>query len=149
MKNFFKRIFGVADSLPTTNGVFSPRTSGRGALVLPAWARIAAEHSPKVSLCIEANTAGYIAEWFELLGVKKPDQYWLEVAYQCAKMDLQMSLVGTGYDPRTSRMPVEFHFSKAPEWALSRFEKGRGIIAASKGREARAHYKKVRGALPF
>lgn len=143
MKAFFKRLFGREP-----RAVFAPLRRNAG-LTLPAWARVAPRHSPKVALCIDADTAEYVREWFDLLGVTQPDQYWLEVAYQCAKLDLQAALVGTEYDVRISKKPVEFHFSKAPQWAQVNFPKGRGTEAASKGREARAHYQKVRGTLPM
>lgn len=129
---------------PTT-----PDWMRRDTVALPGWARIAETHSEKVSVCIEADTAGYIKEWFGLLNVETPDQYWLEVAYQCAKMDLQTALLGTQYDPRTSGKPAEFHFSRAPEYALTAHPKGKGVEAASKGREAREHYRRIRGRLPF
>jgi len=72
-----------------------------------------------------------------------PDRYWLEVAYQTMKMDLQtvmgrfnFTIVvrgGAGYKDR---------------WALKNHPEGRGVDAATKGREARAHYKRMRGFLP-
>lgn len=121
----------------------------RDKLALPAWAKVAKRHSDKVAICIEVDTDGYVREWLALLGSPKVDQYWLEVAYQCAKLDVQMALVGTEFDPRVSGRPVEFHFSKAPEWALVRHPHGRGIDAATKGKEARGHYVRVRGRMPF
>src|SRR3990167_8044361 len=69
-------------------------------LRLPPWARVAETHSSKVSICIDVDTDGYVQEWLRLLDVSEPDQYWLEVAYQCAKLDVQMALAGTEYDPR-------------------------------------------------
>jgi len=118
-------------------------------MVLPKWANLAKRHSDKVSVCIEVDTDGYIKEWLPLLGVQKVDQYWLEVAYQCAKLDVQMALVGTEHDPRFSGMPAQFNFSKAPEWALTRHPHGKGADAATKGKEARGHYIRIRGRMPF
>ena len=126
-----------------------PSWMRRQKLQLPSWAKVKADGNDKVALIIEADTAGYVAEWFELLGVQKPDQYWLEVAFQCAKLDLQSALAGTSYDPRTNARPVEFHFTRADQCALRRFPVGRGVEAASKGKEARGHYKRIRGSLPF
>lgn len=117
-------------------------------LDLPPWAR-ALPCGQKFCIRIEADPDGYIPEWFKLLEVGKPDQYWLEVAYQCAKLDLQSCLAGTDYDPRIAGKPAEFHFLDRPEWALTRHPKGRGKDAASKGKEARAHYRRIRGRLPF
>lgn len=132
-----------------TSNPSQPPWANRGPLSLPAWARVVESPSPKVSICIEADTAGYVKEWFALLNVGVPDQYWLEVAYQCAKMDLQSALIGTPYDPITSGKPAEFHFSRAPEFALTAHPKGKGVEAASRGREAREHYRRIRGRLPF
>ena len=124
----------------------------RDSLKLPHWAKVEKHpysKSGKVSLCIKVSTKGYVEDWLKLLEVKKVNQYWLEVAYQCAKLELQSCLVGTEYDPTTSGKPVEFHFDNAPEYALKKFPKGRGIEVASKGLEAREHYKRLRGHMPF
>ena len=118
-------------------------------LVLPPWAKVVERHSGKVSICIDVDTDGYVREWLELLGAPTIDQYWLEVAYQCAKLDVQMALVGTKYDPRTCGAPVEFHFNKASKWALNLYPHGRGIEMATKGKEARGHYVRIRGRMPF
>lgn len=120
----------------------------RDKIQLPPWAKVV-PFNDKLCIRIEADPDGYIPEWLELLEVKKPDQYWLEVAYQCAKLDLQACLAGTDYDPRTAGKAAEFHFLNRPQWALNRHPKGRGINAASKGKEARAHYRRIRGPLPF
>jgi len=119
-------------------------------LVLPSWAKLG-EKKENVALVIEADTDGFMKEWMSLLGVKpdEVDQYWLEVAHQCAKMDLQSALVGTDYCLNGNAQPVEFHFSNAPQWALKKFDEGKGIAAATQGREARAHFKRVRGSIPY
>jgi hypothetical protein len=127
--------------------LFRDKTPGRE-LKLPAWAK-AVPGSDKVGVRIEADTAGYVADWFEKLDVKKADQYWLEVAYQCAKMQLQDALIGTEYDPRVIGKPAEFHFTRSSEHALARHPTGRGARAATQGREAREHFKRVHGRLPW
>ena len=121
----------------------------RKPLVLPPWARVSDHRSAKVSICIDVDTEGYVNDWMALLAPPQIDQYWLEVAYQCAKLDVQMALVGTEYDPRFSGKPAEFHFSKSPELALVLHPHGRGVEAATKGKEARAHYVRIRGRMPF
>lgn len=126
-----------------------PKWLQRETLPLPAWARVSKVSSDRVALLIEADTAAAYQEWFALLGVTSPDQYWLEVAYQCAKLDLQSALVGTEYDPRASGKPVQFNFSRALECAHVRHPKGKGADAATRGREARAHYVRIRGRMPF
>jgi hypothetical protein len=79
------------------------------------------------------------------LKVEKPDQYWLEVAYQCVKLKVQALASGAGQDP--SR-PVVIHIEGGAEnkksWALSNFPAGRGAMAATKGLEAKAHYERIR-----
>ena len=124
----------------------------RDELQLPEWAEVVKSprsDSGKVSISILGHTDGYVAEWFALLGVKVPDQYWLEVAYQCAKMDLQMALSGTPYDPLVAGKSAEFHFDRSERWALKNFQPGRGVQAASRDKEARAHYLRIRGKLPM
>lgn len=124
----------------------------RESLELPAWARIKdVPDNGRVSIIIEGDTDGYTREWFELLGVNlaDADQYWLEVAYQCAKMDLQMALEGTPFDPRTAGKPAEFHFTRHNHWKQKLHPPGKGIVAASKGLEAREHYRRIRGRLPL
>jgi hypothetical protein len=116
---------------------------------LPEWAKITDSNS-KVSIKINADTDGYVKEWFSLLGVTNPDHYWLEVAYQCAKMDLQRAIENTAFDPRYAGKAAEFHFSGVPQWSMNRFQVGRGTGPASQGGEARKHFERIRGGkVPF
>jgi hypothetical protein len=64
-------------------------------------------------------------------------------------MQLQDALVGTQYDPRVAGKPAEFRFKRAPEYALSKYPTGKGAKAATQGREAREHFKRVCGRLPW
>lgn len=112
---------------------------------LPAWAKA---DTSGASIIIRADTDGAMREWFALLGNPVKDQYWLEVAYQCAKLDLQAAIAGTKFDPRAGKV-AEFRFSRADNWAQHLNPVGRGSALASKGKEARAHYIRVRGALPM
>ena len=137
-------------------------------LSLPSWATRDDEASPvqagKVSIVVNVDTKAAYDEWFKLLssteypeqeGVTRMDtpsainQYWLETAYQCAKLDVQAALVGTEFDPRTANKPAEIHFSNCPDLALAKWPPGDGILAATKGRQARRHYRRIRGSLPF
>lgn len=115
---------------------------------LPAWARVLAADE-RYAIVIEGDTDRYVSEWLQLLKVKAPDQYWLEVAYQCAKLDLQLAIEGTEFDPRTLNKPALFKFTRSSKYALAQHPAGKGSAAATKGREAREHYKRVRGRLPF
>lgn len=83
------------------------------------------------------------------LGVKDGDldQYWIEVAYQCAKMRVQDLVEGTEYDPRPNRaltIHVQAHGGRKDRWALTQYPPGRGAELATKGRAARQHYALLR-----
>jgi len=119
------------------------------------------------ALIIDVDMDGAMKEWLPLLGAEETTQYWLECAYQCAKLDVQMAMVGTPYDPRVSGIAPETHFSRAPQWALANHPMGMplseaniakvvnsqgkfsAVDAATQGREARGHYIRVRGSMPF
>ena len=126
------------------------RKPEEGRLPLPPWAEVEKHpHDGKVGICIRVSTKGYLEEWLELLQVTKIDQYWLEVCYQCAKLDIQRAIQDTEFDPRLMKAFAEFHFDDAPEYAQAKYSPGRGIAAATQGKEAREHYKRIRGRLPF
>lgn len=117
-------------------------------MALPDWAK-RVPCGKKVCIKVEIDPDGFIPYWLDLLGVTTPDQYWLEVAYQCAKLDVQASLESTEYDPRVAGKPAEIKVLNRPDWALAKFPKGKGVQAASQGKEARGHYKRVRGRIPL
>lgn len=117
-------------------------------LNLPAWAKIG-DPDDKYSITLLASTDGYVDEWLPLLKIDKPDQYWLEVAYQCAKMDLQRAIEGTEFDPRAAGKSAAIKFDRSEKYALNKHPTGKGAAAATQGREAREHYRRVRGRLPF
>lgn len=125
-----------------------PEWLQRDDIKLPSWAQIV-EGPDKYSVAIEVDTDGYIEDWFTILEVSHPDQYWLEVAYQCAKLDLQMAIAGSKYDPRTSGKPANFHFKRSEKWTQKKYPAGKGPNAATQGREAREHYRRIRGRLPM
>jgi hypothetical protein len=79
------------------------------------------------------------------------DQYWVEVAYQCAKLEVQRVVTGTDADPRPDKALVIHILSddgRKDRWALANLPKGKGEELASKGREARLHYQAWRGFIP-
>lgn len=84
---------------------------------------------------------------FAALGVDKPDQYWTEVAYQSAKMEVQRLIVGTELAPEDA--PLEIHVNtegdRKERWSLANMPEGRGVEVATKGREARVHYERIIG----
>ncbi len=116
---------------------------------LPVWASEESSGNDKIALVIRVNSKAAYDEWLAELKPAEVDQYWLEVAYQCAKLDVQEGLAGSDYDPRTCGKPVEIRFSNAPEYALANFPPGRGVETATYGREARDHYVRIRGRMPF
>lgn len=130
-----------------------PQWLRRDGLTLPPWARVAESVSSRagmVSICIEVDTDAAYRAWLDELGAAhRVDQYWLEVAHQCVKLDLQSALLNTPYDPRVSAKPAEFHLTRAPQWEQKKYQKGRGADAATRGREAREHYRRIRGQLPM
>ena len=65
------------------------------------------------------------------------DQYWLEVAYQCVKLDVQAVM---------RDFNIEIHLrDPEKEFALAKYPEGRGLEKADRGREARDHYRTIRG----
>lgn len=79
------------------------------------------------------------------LGVNESDwdQYWIETAYQCAKLGVQDLIAGTEFDPRPKLaivIIIDSSGARKERWALKNFKPGKGIGAATKGREAKAHY---------
>lgn len=118
-------------------------------LSLPSWAKRKESAHDKVSIIVEVDSDAAYKEWLKTLEVTTLDQYWLEVAYQCIKLDVQAAIAGTEFDPRTAGKSAEFRFSNAPEYALKNHPEGRGIAVATKGLEARNHYARIRGSLPF
>lgn len=143
LAQFIKRVFHVPDFLK------------RDTLALPSWARALHDHptvkSGKVSIVIEGDTDGYVREWLDLFGVEvgAADQYWLECAYQCAKMDLQAAIENTQYDPRIAGKPAQFNFLRHAHWQQKLHPPGKGAHRATRGLEAREHYLRIRGRVPF
>lgn len=90
---------------------------------------------------------------YEGLQRGKIDAYWLEVAFQVAKMDIQSAISGTASMPeKGGALLITVSDSTKAEngvsiYAQATAEKGRGAEAASKGREAREHYKRIRAVL--
>jgi len=87
------------------------------------------------------------------LGITDIDQYWLEVAYQCMKLDMQSAIKGTEIEINGGAVVLlvkdatKLSNDGISKWAQERFPKGKGIDAATKGKEARAHYKRIRGVI--
>lgn len=99
---------------------------------------------------IVIDPAGAYPEILAAIEVEKKDwdQYWIEVAYQCAKLEVLRVIKDMEFDPRPAKSLVIHIESRKESWALDKFSPGRGAAAASKGREARQHYRKWRGFVP-
>jgi len=91
---------------------------------------------PLIDVDADAAYEAFLSE----MEPEKPDQYWLEVAYQCIKMELQLAM-------RTFAMEIRIH-DLGKKWAQKNYPEGRGARAATFGREARGHFKRIRGVLP-
>jgi len=112
-------------------------------LVLPKWAKVIAPGK------IEIDADGFYPELLEELDAPEElDQYWLETAFQCAKMDIQLAVAGTEAKPKPGGalvIIVKDNSKESGKWALKNHPKGKGVEAATKGREAREHFKRIRG----
>lgn len=105
---------------------------------LPAYAKHGGLSGELPRLDVDADAA-YRA-WLKELGVTEPDQYWLEVAYQCIKLELQAAM-------RTFTFEIRIH-DPAKRWAQRKFPIGRGPVRAAQGKEAKRHFQRLRGGLP-
>lgn len=75
----------------------------------------------------------------DLLGLEQ-DQYGLEVAFQCIKMAVQEM-----YGSQDKVLVINMrHGPDKERWAQAGKPTGKGWAAATKGREARTHYDRIR-----
>lgn len=118
----------------------------RLAAVLPAWAAVDGEGVVHID-----DDQAYPA-WLALLEVTELDQYWHEVAYQCSKLDVQLAARGARFLPASGTLVIKrrsvIRDDGRSAWDIKRFPVGRGWEAAAKGREAREHFRRIRGFLP-
>lgn len=111
---------------------------------LPEWASV------KTPGKIEVLADQFYPEYLVELGVEEPDQYWLEVAFQCMKMDIQSAVIGTDAMPEFGGALVisvrdMTKTDGLSKWAQAAYPKGKGAESATKGKEARDHYARIRG----
>lgn len=107
---------------------------------LPSWATDGGKTAKGMRI-IEVDADAAYKAWLADLDVKKPDRYWLETAYQCIKMDVQVA----------SGEPIEMRWkmdSGYKNWSQTDYPAGKGAAAATLGREARDHYRRIRGFVP-
>lgn len=125
--------------MPNWTNLFSGERVGGVSVRLPAWARLMMRSRNQVPIVIVDATPAYkffLAEY----KIEIKDQYWLEVCYQSIKLELQLAMGTFGFEIKI-RDPEK-------RWAQSKYPVGKGSLAATQGREARKHYKNLRGTLP-
>lgn len=88
------------------------------------------------------------------LGVKKPDQYWLEVAFGCMKLDfnLHVGLCGACEPGRSVTRYVRADNGRKRRWNLTMHPPGktdwRKLSLAERSRHIRENYRRIRGFVP-
>ncbi|MDX1810433.1 MAG: hypothetical protein R3240_00675 [Gammaproteobacteria bacterium] len=88
------------------------------------------------------------------LDLEKLTQYWIEVAYQMAKLELRRYLLLAGKNPWPPKIRIKTGYKTLESgdlishWHMSNFPKGAGIAKATQGKEAREHYRTLRGFIP-
>jgi hypothetical protein len=117
---------------------------------MPDWATISEIANSRGLQIVHVDVQKAYPSWLAELGVEEPDQYWLEVVYQCIKLDVQAAML-----PH----PVEIRMhDRGKVWAQSKYPEGRGAHIASPGGKmhgvkeedtARGHYKRLRGFVPY
>jgi len=116
---------------------------------LPAWANAI---GPGV---IEVDASGFYTEILTELQVdaEKYNQYWLEMAKAIMKWDIRAALFGTELAPKGGKaLRVIINDTTKAEnkgvsvWAQARFPAGKGVVLGAK--EARDHYRRLRGFVP-
>jgi len=81
------------------------------------------------------------------------DQYWIECAYQAAKLATQDLVTGTELDPRPKLgfvIVIDSAGGRKDRWALKNHKPGkpgRDVNAATKGLQAKQHYTRIAGRL--
>lgn len=125
--------------------------------ILPKWASkgVALDES-RIPIILVDPDEMYPA-YFEEMGMKIEDnltQYWLEVFYQFMKMDLQIAMGGFAFEIRfkPSNMDAKerwCHKGKPPGQCMEASNKDMDpVAAATGGKEARNHFRKLRGFVP-
>jgi hypothetical protein len=112
---------------------------------LPAWLTV----TPKGFYAVNTDVA-YPLALSVITPEGKPDQYALEVAFQCTKMVVQELMEGRDDDPRKKdkALVIDMQASDKDTWAHRKHPRGkRDPLAATKGREARNYYAAVKAKL--
>jgi hypothetical protein len=123
---------------------------GKGALKLPDWAEVSGSHGQLDVIKVNTHDA-FPWIWDQLRKVCKQgepecpperpeeDDYWLEVAYQCIKLELQRCV---------GHFTFEIHMKDpGKKWRQSN-PNGERARAAAQGRGARRCFARFRGSVP-
>jgi hypothetical protein len=110
---------------------------------LPEWAVMLPERPGKIPAVLVDPDLAYPA-FLKEFNIDTPDQYWIEVCYQCIKLDLQVAFKGTGVLIVIRGKDAEAKM----RWRLENHPEGKGVHRATYGKEARDHYKRIRGFIP-
>lgn len=113
---------------------------------LPVWA--SAISKGKIAM----DATEFYPDWLQRLGIElnDVDQYWLEVARQCAKLEVTFAVAGTNLmaDSGGALVLIIEDSSKTEDgskWAQVKFPAGKGAEAANRKDGARAHFNRVMG----
>ncbi len=82
------------------------------------------------------------------LGITNPDQYdqyWLETAYQCIKLEIQSGLETNNKGKFDIHINIRGDGGRKLRWGLKHYPPGRGALTATLGKEARTRYIQWRG----
>lgn len=110
------------------------------AVNLPEWAR--PHPTDRNAILVDPDLA--YPHFFKLLGVEKPTKYWIEVAYQMVKMDLQVAMGKFGFT-----IHIRGDDGRKDRWALERHPgSAQDVHRATQGKDARQYYRKIRGFVP-
>lgn len=121
---------------------------------LPSWLTV----GPKGAFYVDPDIA--YPHILKLIGVKdgQVNQYWMEVALQCAKLAVEEIVRGTDLDPRPARVitiMITAAAGRKDRWATKKFPHGRGELAATASRsrhepsEAKRHFWRIARDLCF
>ncbi len=116
-------------------------------LNLPAWATLKKEEGKNPTIELDPN--GFVPEWLKKMRAPETvDQYWLECAFQCAKLQLNDAVKGTALDPENSKKSLVLLIKNRPHFAIKTFPPGAGVEAATRGKKgmprARDFYEKLK-----
>ncbi|HSF94783.1 MAG TPA: hypothetical protein VLA52_07130 [Thermohalobaculum sp.] len=92
--------------------------------------------------------------WLDALGVRKPDRYWLEIAFGCMKLDFDVAVRQSGALKPGKRIEriVRSDGGRKERWNLTMHKPGardlNRMSIQDRAREIRAAYRRVRGFVP-